>query len=76
QGSQRDIIIYSFCVKSDWQLAALPNILEENGNFIDRKLNVVLTRAKKQLHIIGNEDLLKKNAIYSKLIEHIQHKSL
>ncbi|MDR2057247.1 MAG: AAA family ATPase [Dysgonamonadaceae bacterium] len=73
QGSQQDIIIYSFCVKNDWQLAALPNKVEENGNIIDRKLNVVLTRARKQLHIIGNEELLRKNVIYRKLIEHIQH---
>jgi hypothetical protein len=75
QGSQRDIIIYSFCVKNDWQLAALPNITKENGNIVDRKLNVVLTRAKKQLYIVGNEDLLEKNAIYKKLIEHIRLKT-
>ncbi|MDR2087414.1 MAG: AAA family ATPase [Dysgonamonadaceae bacterium] len=71
QGSQRDVIIYSFCVKTAGQLAALPNILEENGNSIDRKLNVALTRARKQLHIIGNEELLKQNEIYRKLIEYI-----
>jgi superfamily I DNA and/or RNA helicase len=46
--------------------------MNENDNIIDRKLNVALTRAKKQLYIIGNEDLLKKNTIYRKLIEHIQ----
>jgi superfamily I DNA and/or RNA helicase len=72
QGSQRDIIIYSFCVKTAGQLSALPNIVEENGRIIDRKLNVALTRAKKQLYIIGNEELLKKNEIYGKLIEHVK----
>jgi hypothetical protein len=71
QGNQRDIIIYSFCVKTDWQLKALPNVLEENGRIIDRKLNVVLTRAKKQFYIIGNEELLKKNDIYKQLLEHV-----
>ena len=72
QGSQRDTIIYSFCVKTEGQLESLPNWMEENGKPIDRKLNVVLTRAKKQLHIIGNEKLLKKNGIYKKLLEHIK----
>ena len=71
QGSQRDVIIYSFCIKTENQLKALPNILEENGKTIDRKLNVVLTRARKQLFVIGNEELLSKNQLYKQLIEHI-----
>ncbi|MDR2843282.1 MAG: AAA family ATPase, partial [Candidatus Symbiothrix sp.] len=73
QGSQRDIIIYSFCVKTVPQLAALPNWMEEDGKQIDRKLNVALTRAKKQLYIVGNEDLLIQNPLYKQLIEHIRH---
>ncbi len=75
QGSQRDTIIYSFCVNAPWQLDALPCITEENGKIIDRKLNVVLTRARKKLFIIGNELLLSKNQIFNKLIKHIQGKS-
>ena len=71
QGSQRDTIIYSFCVKTESQLAALPNWSEENGKRIDRKLNVALTRARKRLFIVGNAELLCKNEIYRKLIEHI-----
>ncbi|MCL1932685.1 MAG: DEAD/DEAH box helicase, partial [Candidatus Azobacteroides sp.] len=75
QGSQRDVIIYSFCIKTEKQLEFLPNWLEENGNLIDRKLNVALTRARKQLHIIGNEKLLEKNPVYKKLIEYIREQT-
>jgi len=71
QGSQRDIIIYSFCIKTEEQLAFLPNWMEENGRLIDRKLNVALTRAKKQLHVVGNERLLIKNQVYKELLEYI-----
>jgi len=71
QGSQRDIIIYSFCIKTEEQLAFLPNWMEENGKLIDRKLNVALTRARKQLYVIGNEKLLAKNVVYKELIEYI-----
>ncbi|GHS98890.1 DNA helicase [Bacteroidia bacterium] len=76
QGSQRDIIIYSFCVKTENQLETLPNWLEENGKRIDRKLNVVLTRARKQLHLIGNEELLSKNTLYQQLIAHVKNKNI
>jgi hypothetical protein len=72
QGSQRDVIIYSFCIKTEDQLGFLPNWIEENGNLIDRKLNVALTRARKQLHVTGNENLLKKNPVYKKLIDYIR----
>jgi superfamily I DNA and/or RNA helicase len=72
QGSQRDVIIYSLCIQTESQLDALPNWLEENGKYIDRKLNVAITRARKQLHVIGNEGLLTKNSFYKLWIEHLK----
>ncbi len=72
QGSQRDIILYSFCVNHENQLELLSNTFIENGISIDRKLNVALTRARKQLFITGNPYFLEKNVIFSKMTEHIR----
>ena len=71
QGSERDVIIYSFCVNYLYQLKFLPNLTEENGVWIDRKLNVALTRARRQLYITGVHDILSHNLIYRRLIQAI-----
>lgn len=68
QGGQKDIILYSFCLNADWQLKALPNCMEENGKLIDRKLNVVMTRARKQMVVIGNKHFLLQNELYASLV--------
>ena len=76
QGSQRDVIIYSFTVQDPDQLDFLTaNSFEEEDAehpsakyVIDRKLNVAMTRARKQLIMTGNADLLRRNAIFSALI--------
>lgn len=73
QGSERDVIIYSFCVNYPYQLRFLSNLTEENGVFIDRKLNVALTRARKQMFITGVPRLLEQNPIYDSLIKLIKH---
>lgn len=72
QGSERDIIIYSFCLNYLYQLDFLPCLTQENGVSIDRKLNVALTRARKQLFIIGVPALLKQNMIYDNLLKLIE----
>lgn len=71
QGGQRDIILYSFCVNNVFQLQMLSNEIEEDGVLIDRKLNVVLTRARKQLFMTGVPDLIKLNNTYNKLLNHV-----
>ena len=71
QGSERDVIIYSFCVNYLYQLKFLPNLTEENGVWIDRKLNVALTRARRQLYVTGVPDILNHNLIYRRLIQAI-----
>lgn len=68
QGSERDTIIYSFCVNYTYQLRFLANVIEEDGYIIDRKLNVALTRARKQMFILGVPEVLKQDAVYAQLL--------
>ncbi|WP_321333023.1 AAA domain-containing protein [uncultured Bacteroides sp.] len=75
QGSERDVVIYSFCVNHAYQLHFLSNMIEEGGVLIDRKLNVALTRARKQMFIIGVPELLHLNPIYHKLLNFITTKA-
>ncbi len=70
QGSQREVIIYGFTVRRHYQLDFLTdNCFLENGKTIDRKLNVVMTRAMKRLYLLGNASLLATIPLYRKLIE-------
>lgn len=72
QGSQRDIIIYGTTITQPCELDILSNLTETTSGVIDRKLNVAITRARKQLFILGNEKLLRNNTLYAKLIDYCQ----
>ena len=81
QGSQRDVIIFSATVQQLYQLEFLTsnNFVEDfdkGGRIIDPKLNVVMTRARKQLILIGNEQVLSNNSVYKALIDHVKQQGI
>lgn len=65
QGGARDIILISLCTNAASQMETLVSLSEEG---VDRKLNVALTRAREQVVVLGNEDLLSRNEVYRRLI--------
>ena len=75
QGSQRDVIIYSFTIQNIWQLDFLAgNSFVEDGAVIDRKLNVAITRARKQMIMTGNPEILRNNQIFNELMQYVRGK--
>jgi len=69
QGSQRDVIVVSFCCHHEHQLELMvsPN---EDGT-VDRKLNVALTRARQQLVLLGNEEILSRAPHHAALLARV-----
>ena len=47
-------------------------LTEEDGILIDRKLNVALTRARKQMLLTGVPALLERNPLYKSLLKLIE----
>lgn len=73
QGSQRDVIIYSFTVRHRYQLEFLTaSCIDDDGATVDRKLNVAMTRARRQLILTGNPGVLQHRAVFARLIDYIK----
>lgn len=80
QGSQRNLIIYSCTVSRPWQLDFLSSSAYEERSeagvyWVDRKLNVALTRAREQMVVVGDALLLSRNTIYRCLIEEMKQRN-
>ena len=72
QGSQRDVIIYGFTVHHTTQLDFLTEqTFVEGDATIDRKLNVVMTRAHQHLFMAGNAALLRTNPLFARLLDFV-----
>lgn len=73
QGSQRKYIIYGFTIQRSFQLDFLTDntFVDSQGNVIDRKLNVAMTRAKEHLIMVGNSRILSQNPIFKRMIDFI-----
>lgn len=70
QGSERDIIIISLAVNHALQMRNLQALNTQKT--VDKKLNVALSRAKEQLILIGNVDILKKDSgFYGEFLQYV-----
>jgi len=66
QGSQREVIIVSFCCHHEHQLELM--VSPDEAGQVDRKLNVALTRARQQLILLGNEQVLRRTPHHAALL--------
>ena len=71
QGSQRDIIIFSTTVVTPYELSILSAPVRMDDCLIDRKLNVAITRARKQFFMVGNPSLLRESDAYRTFLSNI-----
>ncbi|MBF9220410.1 AAA domain-containing protein [Hymenobacter ruricola] len=69
QGSQREVIIVSFCCHHEHQLELMVSP-DESGQ-VDRKLNVALTRARQQLVLLGNAEVLQRAPHHAALLARV-----
>lgn len=67
QGGARDIIIISSCIHTKEQFNRVSSF-DDQG--VDRKLNVALTRARAQIILIGNKEVLSTQELYRSWINH------
>ena len=76
QGSQRDVIIFDVGVTRQYQLDFLTasTFTDDEGQVVDRKLNVALTRARKQMLVVGNATILRQDQLYRQLIDNFSVK--
>jgi superfamily I DNA and/or RNA helicase len=73
QGSQRDIILYGTTISTPSMMEILSvTTTDAKGTLIDRKLNVAITRARRQMFIFGVPEALQASPLYSALMQEMK----
>lgn len=74
QGSERETIIYGFTVSRISQLQFLKEsqYVDSDGNIVDRKLNVALSRARERLIVVGDEAIISTVPLYADLVKELE----
>lgn len=72
QGSERDIILISYAVRSPQQLKNIQALTPDRK--VDRKLNVALSRAKNHVIITGCKEVLLNGLFFRELLEYCHEK--
>lgn len=67
QGSQRDVILVSFAVQHAYQLGLITS-LSDTEPMLCRKLNVAITRAREQLVMFGDAEVLRLEPAYARVV--------
>ena len=75
QGSERELIIISLAIHNEFHAKGIESFAEIEGEMIDRKLNVALTRAKKQCIILGCPEALRKDSPYAHLYNRLSQQN-
>lgn len=75
QGDEREIIIFSTTIPNPLLIPNIKSISEYDQDKTDRKLLVSISRAKEQLIILGNSEVLLADHNYRDLIEQIKQKN-
>ncbi|WP_281613733.1 AAA domain-containing protein [Flammeovirga sp. SubArs3] len=70
QGSQREVILISFCANTPFQMQSMLSMTEDGS--VDRKLNVAITRAKQQMFFFGSPSILSRSYIHQNLMDWVR----
>lgn len=69
QGSERESIVISLALNHPWELALVQSLSRlPDGAVVDRRLNVMLTRARQQLVLVGSSAVLQHSPLYRQLL--------
>ena len=72
QGSQRDVIFYGTTISTPKMMEILSvTTTDANGAHIDRKLNVAVTRARRQMFVFGVPEALAVSPLYRAMMQEL-----